>query len=123
MVLISCGSSLEPSKNYTDFKIIIGKPIKIKNLEVAQNDFSQYMTWNEAKKECEKLGSGWRLPTKDELNILYQNKDKIVGFANLYYWSSTEVDLTSAWGQNFTNGDETNASKTYLFHVRAIRAF
>ena len=41
-------------------------------------------------KACAALGGGWRLPTKDELNILYENKDKIGGFASNNYWSSTE---------------------------------
>jgi len=61
---------------------IIGKPIRIRNLEVAQNDFPKEMTWYDAKKACTDLGNGWRLPTKDELNLLYINKDKIGGFAD-----------------------------------------
>ena len=50
---------------------IIGKPIKIGKLEVAQNDFPKTMFWNDAVKACTDLGKGWRLPTKDELNLLY----------------------------------------------------
>ena len=66
---------------------IIGKPIKIGILVVAQHDFPNRMTGEDAKAACAKLGEGWRLPTKDELNLLYQNKDKIGGFAYDYYWS------------------------------------
>ena len=33
------------------------------------------MNWHDANKACNALGKGWRLPTKDELNTLYQNKD------------------------------------------------
>ena len=62
------------------------------------------MDWMEATKACADLGDGWRLPTKDELNILYENKDKIGGFASGYYWSSTEFDYYNAWVQNFANG-------------------
>ena len=58
---------------------IIGKTIKIDDLLVAQNDFPKRMNWNNA---YAKLGKGWRLPTKDELDTLYQNRDKIVGFAD-----------------------------------------
>ena len=50
---------------------IIGKPIKIGKLEVAQNDFPKTMFWNDTVKACTDLGKGWRLPTKDELNLLY----------------------------------------------------
>ena len=58
-------------------KKIIGNPIKIENLEVAQHDFPNRMTGDDAKAACAKLGEGWRLPTKDELNLLYQKKIKL----------------------------------------------
>ena len=53
---------------------VIGNTIKFDNLEVAEKDLPNTMNWLEAKKECEKLGSGWRLPTKDELNIISSNE-------------------------------------------------
>jgi hypothetical protein len=82
------------------------------------------MNWNDAKEACAELGDGWRLPTKDELNILYHNKDKIGGFAGYIYWSSTEYDYGSlAWLQNFVTGDQANVNKTSAFYVRAVRAF
>ena len=106
-----------------DAKEIIGKPIKIGNLVVAQNDFPKLMNWVDAKRACAALGKGWRLPTKEELNILYQNKDKIGGFAYDYYWSSTEDGSGSAWVQNFGNGNLGYGYKFYPYCVRAIRAF
>ena len=104
---------------------IIGVPIKIGDIEVAQHDFPNEMTWDEAKKECESLGSGWRLPNEDELNTLYQNKDKIGGFASVVYWSSTEHDnaSTNAWFQYFLNGLQFTNLKDDTYYVRAIRAF
>ena len=59
------------------------------------------MEWDDAMKACADLGDGWRLPTKDELNTLYQNKDKIGGFANSGYWSCTEYYTTGAYVFNF----------------------
>lgn len=50
---------------------IVGKPIKIERLEVAQNDFPKMMYWEAAIKACSKLGEGWRIPTESELKILY----------------------------------------------------
>ena len=58
------------------------KTIKIGNLEVMTEDLGGKMDWDEAMKACADLDEGWRLPTKDELNILYENKDKIGGFAD-----------------------------------------
>ena len=105
-----------------DAKEIIGKPITIGNLVVAQNDFPKLMNWVDAKRACAALGKGWRLPTKEELNILYQNKDKIGGFAYDYYWSSTEYDHNYAWYQVFYNGSQFDVNKGYALYVRAVRA-
>ena len=103
---------------------IVGTPIKIGNLEVAQHDFNRDWEYDDAKVACAKLGEGWRLPTKDELNLLYQNKDKIGGFsAAVSYWSSAELNNTSAWIQDFYYGIQGVSSKNGKSSVRAVRAF
>ena len=71
---------------------IIGNPIKIGNLLVAQNDFPKEMGSNEADKVCKKLGNGWRLPSIDELKLIYKlaQKNNAGNFSmNRYYWSGT----------------------------------
>jgi hypothetical protein len=73
----------------------------------------------------------WFLPSKDELNLMYQNigpgnalgLGNVGGFATLDYWSSTEFDNYGAWGQNFNAGNQGNVGKDYTFYVRAVRAF
>lgn len=107
---------------------IIGTPIKIGNLEVAQFDFDQKMKWDEAKLACAKLGEGWRLPTKDELNILYHNRSKIGRFETYAsYWSSTEGktlgNTKQAWIQSFINDFQDVFSLNNNFNVRAVRSF
>jgi len=110
-------------------KKIIGKPIQIEHLEVAQNDFPKKMTWYEAKKACYALGSRWRLPTKDELNLLYTNKNEIGGFAigdywtNGNYWSSTQGNSYGAWVQSLNFGGQSDFNKSDTYNVRAVRAF
>lgn len=79
------------------------------------------MTWEEAKKACASLGKGWRLPTRVELLLMYENKDVVGGFANDYYWSSTESDLNFAWYQNFYSGYQTNYNKASANYVRAVK--
>ena len=105
-------------------KKIIGNPIRLQKFEVAQHDFPKAMTWKDAKAACAKLGKGWRLPTKNELNVMYKNKDKIGGFANdNFYWSSTVVGGTNAFFQGFLSGFQEGTSKSNSGYVRAVRAF
>jgi uncharacterized protein (TIGR02145 family) len=65
----------------------------------------------------------WYLPSKDELNKLYENRTAIGGFADYYYWSSSEYDNSKAWIQSFVSGDQDFFNKSSTFYVRAIRAF
>jgi hypothetical protein len=65
----------------------------------------------------------WYLPSHDELNLLYQQKDAVGGFADDYYWSSTEKDKYYAWNRNFYLGYQYFNPKTNWFGVRAVRAF
>ena len=68
--------------------------------------------------------SDWFLPSKDELNMLYQNRNLIGGFTNGYYWSSSEYEYGYAWCQNFLNGSQDNYGlKSNTYRVRAVRAF
>jgi hypothetical protein len=106
-----------------DAKEIIGKPVKIGNLLVAQNDFPKEMEWADAKKACLALGKGWRLPTKKELDFLYANRFEIGGFVRWYYWSSTGTNNTNAWKQSFNNGVQiTTTSSENTSNVRAVKS-
>ena len=124
-VLTSCVTALEPPKSNTDYKNIIGKTIIIGNLKVAQYDFPEAMNWDDATLACAKLGKGWRLPTKNELNSLYLSKDKIGGFAYNYYWSSTdEDDGIIAWKQSFVDGRQNfGSNEGNEANVRAMKSF
>jgi len=108
-----------------DSKEIIGKPIKIGNLLVAQYDFPKLMNWDNSIKACAALGKGWRLPNKDELNILYQNKAKIgiFSYINYYYWSSTKARvLNYILVQNFSDSEPIMHNMGSTNFVRAVRS-
>ena len=126
LILASCGNSIDPKAptSNTDYDKIIGIPFKIDNIEVAEYDFPKSLTFENAKTACAKLGEGWRLPNKDELNLLYQNKEKI-GRPWGTYWSSTESGINSAWTQRFTNGEQKFNWGYEFAHcmVRAVRTF
>jgi hypothetical protein len=89
------------------------------------------MTWKNAAKIHEQLGEGWRLPTFDELRIMYQaiGQGGTNGgeFADELYWSATAYDDYQARLLRFRDG---NTSYHYnknvehrKFKVRAIRDF
>ncbi len=65
----------------------------------------------------------WYLPSKHELNLLYLQKNAVGGFANVYYWSSTELLINYAWDQDFATGSQYYGTKNVSYNVRAIRAF
>ncbi len=88
-----------------------------------------------AAKLCSDLSLGgysdWYLPSKYELNLMYRNIGQgnalglgnVGGFANFYYWSSTEYANASAWEQFFFTGSQSNYGKDGANYVRAVRAF
>lgn len=122
-VLTTAVSAFGQSKN------IIGKPVQIGRLQIAQFDFPEKMKIEEAAEACSALGKGWRLPTKTELNIIYINRAKIGGLSKGYYWSSSKSDYYNGsyhfinnWFQNFVNGIQYDGeSDGYAFYVRAVR--
>ncbi len=65
----------------------------------------------------------WFLPSQEELNYLYLNKNKIGGFSNVYYWSSTEDNFTSAMRQSFNLGVQNSSNKNGTYRVRCVRYF
>jgi hypothetical protein len=67
--------------------------------------------------------SDWFLPSRDELNQLYLQSSIIGGFGTGTYWSSSEIDSSTAWYQFFSNGGQGAGSKAYSWSVRAIRVF
>jgi hypothetical protein len=77
--------------------------------------------WENAKKVCEDLDDGWRLPTREELHLMWLNRESIGGFAAAYYWSSSEDSLDFAWNQNFFNGAQNYYGKLSTGYVRAVR--
>ncbi len=97
---------------------------------MAEQDFATTMTWYDANyvaiRESYKSGIEWFVPTKDQLNTIYQHvKDDLAGYGFLssYYWSSSQNDTTRAWSQNFSDGSQYANIKTNKYCVRAVRYF
>lgn len=85
---------------------------------------------NYAAKNCRDFRGGgyadWFLPSVDEMNNLYVNKDKIGGFLGTYYWTSTEGGFSDdcyAYKFGFVVGGPTSISKLDGGSIRATRYF
>jgi uncharacterized protein (TIGR02145 family) len=115
------GSSVRCIKNSEE--LIIG--FKLGNLEVFNKNIGEF-SFNDAKLACAKIGGGWRLPTKEELNQLFENKDVIGYRGEGAHWSSTNAEgLGYVWGQRFTDGyqnhyNTTSKFKCFVIPVRSI---
>jgi hypothetical protein len=92
-------------------------------LEAKAADEANRLNWNDAIAAASSYGSGWHLPTKDELNLLWAKKTVVGGFVDGVYWSSTEYNSLNAWPQSFFDGYRHIYSKLNPFKVRAVRAF
>ena len=79
------------------------------------------MKWREAMNYAPNLDAhghdGWRLPSRAELNTLYNNRAADRGFDTSgsypagYYWSSSEFDSNGAWNQRFSDGNQGSNGK------------
>jgi ATP-dependent Clp protease ATP-binding subunit ClpA len=89
------------------------------------------MTFNEAQKYAAQLDAhghkDWRVPTKAELNVLFNNRAAIGGF-NLtgsppagWYWSASSDGRSYAWDQRFGDGSQYGYYKDNQSAVRCVR--
>jgi hypothetical protein len=95
-------------------------------------DASLTMTFNEAQEYAAKLDAhghkDWRVPTKAELNVLFNNRAAIGGFdkTGLYpaawYRSSSQSHEWLAWEQRFSDGAQDYGTKGGHLSVRPVRA-
>ena len=67
----------------------------------------------------------WRLPSKDELDSIYQNLQKkgIVNFGSGQLWSSSSAGGLNGWVQRFSDGRQDFIIRRSLRGIRAVRSF
>ena len=96
-----------------------------------QADAPGLYSWKKGAEYCAALDAGghrdWRVPTKGELHVLFENRDAIGGFnisgsyPAVWYWSSSQFDYDSAWDQRFSDGDQGINLKLDGSSLRCVR--
>lgn len=100
-----------------------------KTIQIAKEDFPADLNWDDAMKACKDLGDGWRLPSKEELELMHGqiHLKKRGNFKDdRLYWSSSLKGVNDAWSFGFGSGqsyggDHDDYNKKYTRHVRAVR--
>ena len=100
-------------------------------LEVAPVSTEFRADWDTAIRKCKELNIGgytnWRLPTDEELGLMYKNLkvEDLGGFQDEWYWSSSLYRnyANLMWYHSFYNGIRFGDTKSNSNRVRAIRAF
>jgi hypothetical protein len=101
-----------------------------KKYEAAKQDLNGYYIWADAKAACEGLVTpedshdDWFLPSKEELNAMYEQLQKkgVGNFADEEYWSSSEKNGHVAYSLFFDKGEPNEEFKGDGRSVRCIRA-
>ena len=77
-----------------------------------------YVVWDKIREFRESHSDKWFLPSKDELNLIYEVRSNLSNLSlsnRSYYLSSSELSSTDAWFQYFHNGNQSNSSKRVHF--------
>ncbi len=129
------GDRMEDGTIYAGISPETGKPMYTTRADVLLT-----YTFNGAAEYARKLNAAkhlghddWRVPTKNELNVLFNNRAAIGGFyarmnrtsqaSTGWYWSSTPSDDGRAGAQDFSNGDRIRSGKDNSSCVRCVRGW
>ena len=78
------------------------------------------LSYEEAKKYCESLGSNWRMPNRKEMKAICEFKDSI-GFFGYYYWTSDLAREGKAWFQDMMYCDHRASNVISLYFVWPVK--
>ena len=67
--------------------------------------------------------SDWFLPSKDELNELYTQRNIVGGLQVSYYSTSSEYSNDAFWFQSFIDGNPNTPYKNNAYYIRPVRSF
>ena len=83
--------------------------------------------WKSIKEKRDNTGLDWFMPSKDELDMMYDNRTVITGQGgdafktDTWYWSSSEYKSNYAWYKNFSTGNQYYNYKDSSYPCRLLR--
>lgn len=104
--------------NYLDYTDNDSPMFAVATSNVSNDEFE----WAPAQSLCP---SGWRVPTLDELRLMWIYGGVLGTITSSYYWSSTEYDgdTNYAWSMYFSRGSMELSTKAMLARVRCVSDF
>lgn len=129
----STGSTYSIGQNYAGGIVFYVNPDGLHGLIAETRDQSFSSSWYEAQEIINSsinhsaLGknfSDWRLPTKNELDLMFLQRKLLGGFIESGYWSTTEGQTPgSAWYLDFHSGAHYEGEAYGSLYIRAVREF
>ena len=91
-------------------------------MNLQSNSPDWWVVWDKVKDFRASYGHNWFVPSKDELNLIYQQISNLSNIStsssgHSYYRSSSERRERTAWAQYFNNGSQDDIVK-YIHSVR-----
>jgi len=124
---------LKPGDRMADGTVYVGiSPDTRKAMYATPADAPLTLSFNQAQEYADKLEAhghrDWRVPTKKELDVLFNNRAAIGGFDETsslpagWYWSSSQTSFFNhAWAQRFSDGLQLNRLKRHDSSLRLVR--
>lgn len=109
----------------TDIGTGLGNTNALIGMNLQPRTSSWNVVWDKVQDFRSSYGHNWFVPSKDELNLVYQQKANLTNItdsdnkSNNYYWSSSEDSSNSAWYQYFKQGSQSSSSK--YIHSNRVR--
>ncbi|EPF9793796.1 hypothetical protein ACSWMZ_006060 [Pseudomonas aeruginosa] len=89
----------------------------------ASNTIAMAEAGSPIAKQSLEIGEGVFIPSVLELALLFSAKQagELSGFADRWYWSSSQYSANLAFGTDFGDGDTYGSVKGSVFRVRPVR--
>ena len=122
------GEVMEDGTVYAGISPDTNKPMFARPADEWRMDFNQAA--QRAGKLSAETGKSYRIPSGNELNVLFNNRAAIGGFKNglsepsCWYWSSTSISGCFAYRmvQQFSNGIRTSNIESVVLRARLERS-